>query len=331
MIKVIQIGLGPLGIQIAKYIQEKEGVETIAGIDIDPHISGKTLHDLDTELSKEVKVFPSLGDAIEGLDQTPDAAIVTTVSSLKKLIPQIEQLANKGISVVSTCEELAYPWDTEPVLSQELDQLCKKNNIACLGTGVNPGFLMDYLPSVLSSVCKNVDEIIVERVQDASARRIPFQKKIGAGLDLKAFRDKEKEGSLRHVGLSESVYLLAKALDLKLDEVTESLEPIVAETPFKSDAMSIDQGNARGVEQISIGYFKGERKLKMHFRAALGEPRSFDRITIKGTPSFVSEIDGGVNGDIATCAVTINCLKNIVKIPSGLHTMIDTPVPGYFA
>ncbi len=331
MINILQIGFGPLGIQIGKYIAQKENVRTTAVVDIEAKLLGKSLDSIDGKLPSNIYVFNDLKVAIESLEQKPDVAIITTVSSLKKLIPQIEDVAAFGIPVISTCEELSYPWKLQPEISQQIDTICTKNNIACLGTGVNPGFLMDYLPSVMSSVCKDIEMITVERIQDATPRRIPFQKKIGAGLTIEAFKQREKEGTLRHVGLQESMYLLASSIGFELDKVTESLNPVIADKPIETKDLSINKNDARGVEQIAYGYKNGVCKIKMHFKAAIGEARSYDKVTIKGTPSFSSEIDGGINGDIATCAIAINCINSVLKAPSGLHTMADIGVPGFIS
>lgn len=329
MIAVLQIGFGPLGIQIGKYITQKETVKTIAVVDVNSNFKGKTLRYFDSSLSSNVSVYASVNEALSSLEEKPSVAIITTVSSLEKLIPQVKEVAEYGIPVISTCEELSYPWTLQPELSKELDAICKNNNIACLGTGINPGFLMDYLPSVFSSVCKDIEHVTIERIQDATPRRVPFQKKIGAGLDLKTFKAKEATGTLRHVGLQESVYLLANSIGLKLDKVTESLEPVIADKEVTSEAISVKIGDARGVEQISHGYVNGECKITMHFKAAIGEVRSFDKITIKGTPNFTSEIDGGLNGDITTCAIAINSIQSVLKASSGLKTMADIGVPGF--
>lgn len=329
MITVLQIGFGPLGIQIGKYISQKETIKTTAVVDVNPNFKGRVLMSFDSALSKNIEIHNSVKTAMDALEEKPDIAIITTVSSLEKLIPQVKEVAAFGIPVISTCEELSYPWKLQPKLSQELDVICKKNQIACLGTGINPGFLMDYLPSVFSSVCKDIEHVTVERVQDATPRRVPFQKKIGAGLDLKAFKAKEATGTLRHVGLQESVYLLANSLGLELDSVSESLNPVIADQEVASSAIKVKEGDARGVEQISHGYIKGECKISMHFKAAIGEPRSYDKITIKGTPSFTSVIEGGLNGDITTCAIVINSIQSILKAPVGLQTMADIGVPGY--
>lgn len=329
MISILQIGFGPLGIQIGKYIAKKTTIKTVVGVDINSELKGKTLANLDSNLSKNTYIFSSVKEALTSISVKPDVAIITTLSSLEKLIPQIEEVAKFGIPLISTCEELSYPWVLQPELSKKLDNICKVHNIACLGTGVNPGFLMDYLPSVFTSVSKEIEHITVERVQDATPRRIPFQQKIGAGLTLEEFKKKEVKGTLRHVGLQESVYLLANSIGLELDNVTESLEPVIAEIAVASEAIKVQKGNARGVEQIAYGYVNGICKIKMHFKAAIGEPHSFDRVTIKGVPNFTSEIDGGINGDIATCAITINCINSVLKAPAGLQTMATIAVPGF--
>ncbi|CAL2093046.1 hypothetical protein [Tenacibaculum sp. 190524A02b] len=329
MITILQIGYGPLGVQIGKYIAQKSTVKTIAAVDINPLLKGKSLSELDKELPTNVIIFSSVEEALNNLKTKPDVAIITTVSSLEKLIPQVKEVAKFGIPVISTCEELSYPWKLQPKLSKQLDTICKENKITCLGTGVNPGFLMDYLPSVFTSISKDVSHILVERVQDATSRRIPFQQKIGAGLTIDTFREKEATGKLRHVGLQESVYLLANTIGIELDKVTESLDPVIAEADVASKAIKVKKGEARGVEQIAHGYKNGECKIKMHFKAAIGEPRSFDKVTIKGIPNFSSEIEGGINGDIATCAITINCINSILKAPVGLQTMATVAVPGF--
>ena len=328
MTNILQIGFGPLGIQIAKYIAAKSTLKTQAVVDLNPALRGQTLNAIDALLSVDVVIKSSISEALEPSSK-PAVALITTVSDLKRLIPQVRAIAEFGIPVVSTCEELSYPWILQPELSKELDDLCREKGIACLGTGVNPGFLMDYLPAVLTSICKNIDHIKVERIQDASPRRLPFQKKIGAGLSLKAFKAKEKEGVLRHVGLQESLYLLAQSAGLTLDNVTETLEPVIALNDIFTKTMTIKKGEARGVEQIAKGYQNGVCQLELHFKAAMGEARSYDKITIKGTPSFSSEIEGGINGDVATCAMTINSIKSVLKASPGLHTMADVALPGF--
>ncbi len=329
MTTVVQIGVGTLGIQIGKYIADKEQVKTVAAVDLNPDLKGKDFGELIQIGSSGVLIDDTIDSALAKLETKPDVAVITTVSSIKKLVSQIEEAAKLGLPIISTCEELSHPWEENPEAGKQIDDICKKYNVACLGTGVNPGFLMDYLPSVTTSICKEIKSITVERVQDATPRRVPFQKKIGAGLDLNAFHAKEKEGTLRHVGLKESVYFLASSIGLKLDKVTDDLHPVIAEEDVSIPSMDIKKGYARGVEQISHGYVGDKLKITMYFKAAIGEPKSFDKITVNGTPSFTSEIDGGINGDIATCAITINSIKSVLSAQPGLQTMATVSVPGF--
>jgi len=328
MIRILQVGFGPLGIQTARYISQKSTVKTVAVVDTNPVLFEISLSEISVELSHDITIKGSVAAALESLDEKPDIALVTTVSSLKDFIPQIEELAVFGLPVISTCEELSYPWNLQPDLSNRLDKLCKKHSIACLGTGVNPGFLMDYLPMVLSTVCRDVKSISITRVQDATSRRVPFQQKIGAGLTIEQFEEKKNRGVLRHVGLQESLYFLAAGLNVSMDKVTEELQPVVADKIINNNNTQIQIGDVRGVEQLAQGFINGEVFITMYFKAAVGEPRSYDQITIEGTPSFSNLIEGGINGDIATCSIAINCIKSVLKAVPGLHTMADIAVSG---
>jgi 4-hydroxy-tetrahydrodipicolinate reductase len=229
-----------------------------------------------------------------------------------RLEPQVVEAARCGLDVVSTCEELAFPWRTAPEVAARLDAVCRKHRVTCLGTGVNPGFLMDFLPCILTGVSQQVRKITVQRVQDASVRRVPFQQKIGAGLTRAEFRRKQAEGTLRHVGLTESTYLIAHAMNWELTKVTESLRPVLATGAVTTGYKPIAKGMARGVEQIGRGYIGGREVIRLHFRAAVGEPRSFDRIEIKGCPDVVSEI-------------VLNAVRSVIAAAPGLKTMLDVP------
>jgi len=247
------------------------------------------------------------------------------------LEPQVVELARAGLNIVSTCEELSFPWKKQPQIAKRIDTICKQHGVACIGTGVNPGFLMDFLPCILTAVCQHVKCIRVTRFQDASSRRIPFQQKIGAGLPLAEFRTKVAAGTLRHVGITESLHMIARHLGWKLTRVTESLHPVIAKRAIRSGYKPIRRGQVCGVEQIGRAACKGREVLKLHFRATVGEPVSFDRVEIAGEPSFTSLIAGGINGDIASCAITINAIRSIVKAAPGLRTMIDLPPAGFTA
>lgn len=329
MIKVIHVGIGPLGQKVVKDSLQRKGIKIVGAVDLDPQKVGKDLGELCNVDALEITVNKTLEEALDGKEA--DVAIVTTLSNLERIEDQLTDLAAAGLDIVSTCEELSYPWETQPEVAERINEACQKHGITCLGTGVNPGFLMDYLPAVLSSVCQEVQKVKVTRVQDASSRRIPFQQKIGAGLSDQQFEEKKKNGTLRHVGLTESVYMIARALEWELDRVEETLEPVRAKKPVSSGYTEIQNGKPSGVEQFGRGFVAGEEKIILHFRAAVGEEKSFDKVEIEGTPGFRSVIDGGINGDIATSAITVNAVASVVSAGAGLKTMLDIPVPSSFS
>jgi 4-hydroxy-tetrahydrodipicolinate reductase len=328
MIDIVHIGLGPLGQMMVRSALARGCFRIVGAVDTDPAKIGKDLGEFCGLARVGVTISGSLDEAIRG--KSPQAAVVATVSSLAAFEPQVAQLAKAKLPVVSTCEELSYPWRTQPELAGRIDRICRDNGIACVGTGVNPGYLMDFLPAVLTGLCQKVTGVRVWRIQDASIRRIPFQQKIGAGLTLEQFEAKRVAGTLRHVGLPESVDFVAARLGWKLDRTTQSLEPVVAERDIATGYKPISKGMARGVQQVGRGYVGNDEVITLMFRAAVGEPESYEEVRIEGDPAISSRIAGGVNGDIATCAVTLNAVRSILEVGPGLKTMADLPGLSWF-
>ncbi len=300
----------------------------VAAVDKDPALKGKDLGELCSTGSMGVPVSPSLQQAL-GKGEA-DVVVLTTVSDLARIVPQIEEILRFGLPVVTTCEELAFPWETAPETASRIDGLAKEAGVAVLATGVNPGFLMDTLPVALSAVCQRVDAVKVSRIQDASARRVPFQRKIGAGLTLEEFEDKKKLGSLRHVGLTESMQMIASRIGWKLDRTEDLVTPVVAKKRIDTGSISIQEGMAAGVQQIGRGFVGPEEKITLTFRASIGEPSPEDKVELLGIPHIVSTIQGGVHGDVATCAITLNAIGQVLLAEPGLKTMVDLPPISYF-
>lgn len=244
-----------------------------------------------------------------------DCAIVTTVSDLARCAETLEPLLARGLAVVSTCEELSFPWLRHDELAGELDALAKQHGGRLLGTGVNPGFLMDLMPVVVAQVCHEVNTVKVSRIQDATTRRLPFRQKIGAGLSLEAFQRKVDDGTLRHVGMGESLHFISRYLELPIEHWDECLEPVTNE-----------KGTASGVRQVARGYRGQEVIIELEFVAAVGQPDPCDRIVIGGLPAIDLVFTGGVHGDIATSAVVLNAIARLVPAPPGLHTMATLPI-----
>ena len=328
MISTVHIGMGPLGQMMLRYAVERRCFNIVGAVDSDPEKVGKDLGQLCGLDPLGITIRDNLKEGIA--DQPVDVALLTTVSSLVALESQVAELAEAKLNIVSTCEELFFPWKTHPDMAGRIDELCRRNGVACVGTGVNPGYLMDFLPTVLTGLCQNVTKVEVWRVQDASVRRIPFQQKIGAGLTLEEFEAKRKAGTLRHVGLPESVDFIAERLGWKLDRKTESLEPVIAARQINTGYKPISKGMACGVQQVGRGFVGDREVITLNFRAAVGEPEPYDQVHIDGQPPIRSRITGGVNGDIATCAITLNAARSILQTSPGLKTMAQIPPIAYF-
>ncbi len=328
MINTVHVGIGPLGQKMVRYAVERGCFNIVGAVDPDPQKAGKDLGELCGIEPLGIIVRDNLNDAIA--NRSADVALLTTVSTLVALESQVAELAEARLNIVSTCEELFFPWKTNPEVAGRIDEICRENGVACVGTGVNPGYLMDMLPTVLTGLCQNVRKVEVWRVQDASVRRIPFQQKIGAGLTLKEFEARKKAGTLRHVGLPESVDFIAHRLGWKLDRNTETLEPVIAERPIDGGYKPIAKGMACGVHQVGRGFVGGQEVITLNFRAAVGEPESYDQVHIDGEPKIQSRIAGGVNGDIATCAITLNAIRSVLQASPGLKTMADIPPIAFF-
>lgn len=328
MINTVHLGIGPLGRRMVKYAVERGCFNIVGAVDPDPDKAGKELGELCGIKPLGITVSSNLDEVIRG--KSVEVAFVTTVSSIVSLESQVVELAKAKLHIISTCEELFFPWNTQPEVSRRIDQICRENGVVCLGTGVNPGYMMDFLPTALSGVCQDVRSVKVWRVQDASVRRIPFQQKIGAGLTLEEFEAKKSSGTLRHIGLPESVDFIADRLGWKLDRNVETLDPVIAETQINSGYKPISKGMVCGVHQVGRGFVGDKEVITLTFRAAVGERESYDHVHIEGEPPIQSRIMDGVNGDIATCAITLNAVRSVLGSSPGLKTMGDIPPIAFF-
>jgi hypothetical protein len=327
-VKVVLYGVGAVGSLIAKFLLEKEGVEIVGAIDIAKDKVGRDLGEvLGIERTLKIKVSSDTDSVLSKVGA--DVAIHTTSSFLKGTYPQIASIIKHGVKVISTCEELSYPYYSEPEIAEEINALAKKHNATVLGTGVNPGFLMDTLVITLTAVCQKIERIRAVRVMDAATRRLPFQKKIGAGLTVKQFQQKIEDKQITgHVGLKQSIAMIADALAWKLDEITaEPVEPIVAKKPMESKAVKVRAGDVAGLRQKARGLMKNREVVILEFQAFIGAEDEYDSITIEGVPRIEQKIKPCVHGDAGTIAMVVNSIPKVINAPFGLFTMKDLPLP----
>jgi 4-hydroxy-tetrahydrodipicolinate reductase len=320
--------LGPIGAGVVRQVANRKGLTIVGAVDIDPAKVGRDLGDVcGVGRALRVKVTDDLARTIKAV--RPDVAVLCTSSSLKKVVTEFSTVLKLKVPIVSTTEELAYPVKSNRGAARKIDELAKRARVAVLGTGVNPGFTMDALPIALTGVCERVDAIEVDRVQDASIRRLPFQQKIGAGLTRDEFMERVKGGTVRHVGLAESITMIADAMGWKLDRVTDEIEPKMAEKAVSSQFLTVAPGLVCGLIQDGVGYRKGKPVIKLHMEAYLGAPESYDAVRVAGSPALNMKIAGGVHGDIATASITVNSIPKVLQAAPGLRTMRDMVLPSF--
>jgi 4-hydroxy-tetrahydrodipicolinate reductase len=324
-IRAVQFGCGPIGCAVAKLAIQRPNIELVGAVDIDRKKIGR---DLGEFMGFRKTLGIPITDDLDGLFAKTNADVVfhQTSSSLKRVAPELIKILGFGVNIVSTTEELAFPFATQRELAAEIDKVAKANRVTVLGTGVNPGFVMDSWILFMTAVCQEVKKVKAVRIQDARTRRLPFQKKIGAGCTPEEFRKLVEAGTLRHVGLAESIAMIADGLGWILDDITESIEPVIAKGPVQSPYISVEPGQAAGVRQIGRGLKRKDEMITLEFEASLGAPESYDGIYITGIPNMEVVIKGGTHGDIATAAIVVNAARRVIEAEPGLLTMKDIPI-----
>ena len=328
-IRAIQYGVGPIGASIARLMREKQAIEICGAIDTDPAKVGRDLGEVvgASDAPWGVKIS---SDAREVLEQSADVVIHSTSSSLPKVMDQLLACLEAEACIVSTCEELSYPYRTHPELSAKLDAAAKDWGVALVGTGVNPGFVMDKLVVTLAAVSQRIEHAKALRIVDASKRRLPLQKKIGAGMTVDEFRKQVAVGVIKHVGLPESVAMVADSLNLPVEEITETIEPMVASERVQTEYLTVEAGQAAGVHQIARGIGGGKELVYLELQMYVGAKDPADTVELKGHPNISLVIPGGSHGDIATASVVVNSIPVILDAPAGLRTSRDLPI-GFFS
>ncbi len=323
-LKVLHYGLGPIGQGVARLVLETPGLKIVGATDLDPELAGRDLGDLLGLPKLRVKV----DDAPERLLRRvqADVAILCTSSSLEDVKAPLELLLKHGLHVISTCEELAFPVPAAARSAQALDDLARRKHVSVLATGVNPGYAMDALALALTAPCSQVKRVSVTRVVDAGTRRLPLQRKVGAGLTLPQFRRAQNENSVRHVGLAQSAHMLAAGLGFRLDKVEETLEPAIAPRDLQTEYLRIPAGCAAGIKQAARGYAAGELVVNLDLQMYVGASPARDHVLVDGTPSIDMTLAGGIPGDSATAALLVNCLPKLMAARPGLLTMRDLPL-----
>jgi 4-hydroxy-tetrahydrodipicolinate reductase len=325
VLKVALCGLGPIGQGVAKLALETPGLKVTGAADVSESLAGQ---DLGTVLGLprklRMRVLPDVRKLLRR--GRPDVVVLSTTSAVKHVKGQVLALVNKRVNVVTTCEELAFPTPKHLSAFREIDRAARSKRVSVLATGVNPGYTMDALALMLTAPCASVARVSVTRVVDAGTRRLPLQRKVGAGLNLAQFRRALTEGNVRHVGLVESVHMIASSLGWTLDKVEETVEPAIAPRDLDTAYLRVPAGAVAGVKQVARGYRKEDAVVSLDLQMYVGAESPRDHVMIDGVPPIDMTIAGGVAGDIATAAIVINAIPKLMAARPGFLTMRDLPL-----
>ena len=322
-IKVALMGLGAIGRGIARCALQKPDLEIVAAIDLDPQRVGRKLADVVDAPCPDVTIGSDAG--AEMRKAAGGVLLHATGSRLDRVEGELAQALTAGLSVVSTCEELSYPWLRHPEIAERLDKLAQKRKLALLGTGVNPGFVMDRLPATLGAVCGRVERVLVTRVVDSRTRRRQLQMKTGAGLNEEEFDRGVDEGALGHVGLMESAALAALGVGLEVDEVDESIDPVEADEDMQGDGFTVPKGGIVGIKQVARAFHDGKEVANLDLTIALGAPSPRDEIELVGDPGIKVLVPGGTQGDRATAWTVVHAAPLVAGSEPGLISVLDLP------
>jgi len=319
--RVTIVGLGAIGREVLKALLGKRSVRVVAVAD--PALGG---HDAGVVAGLEPLGIPIEATLTNALTTPTDVVVVLTTSGSAEMLPIVEEAAARQAHVVSTCEDLAFADWATPDVAAQIDAVARAGRIAVLGTGVNPGFVMDRLPLVLAGACVSVNAVTIERVVDAAKRRAPLRAKVGAGLTVAEFEAGVAARTLGHRGLSESCALLGRGLGWVFDEIRTHIGPVVATAA--SPRAGVAEGRVAGLRQTAQGILDGRTRVSLTLEMSLSAPAPHDRIVIDGDPPLDMTLAEGTHGDRGTVAAVVNALGVIRTMAPGLRTVADLPASG---
>ena len=322
-VPVVVMGLGAIGHAVAQAALRSPEVKLVGAVDTSPQLKGRPLSEVLGVPAGRLKVQGSLAEA---LGRVKGAVLLhATASRLPQVMDQLLGAVNLGMSVVSTCEELAFPWFRYPEQAERLARAAEEAGVVVLGTGVNPGFAMDRLPATLGAACGEVRHARVERVVDARTRRPALQRKIGAGLTEAEFLAAAERDAVGHVGLLESAALLALGLGMDCDDFEEELYPVLAEEDIRGGAFPVKAGRVAGIHQVATALSEGQERVRLELTLALGAEEVGDRVRLDADLPVEFEVKGGLAGDVATANLVVNAAPRVTAAEPGLLTVLELP------
>lgn len=325
-LRVVSFGLGPIGLAAARLALQKTSLELVGAVDVDSLKVGKDLGDL-LELGRTTGIVVE-ADADAALARlAPDVVLHCTSSFLPAVEDQLRTAIRHGVDVVSSSEELLVPEQQHPELAQELDAAARAGGVSVLGTGVNPGFAMDFLAVIASAVTFDVQAVRCVRVVDAATRRLPLQRKVGAGLSKAEFHERLATGQFGHIGMRESVALVARGLGFAVDRIEHEVEPVIAPEDHKTPYLVVKEEEVAGIRNQGFGYVGKRAVVHLDLSMYVGAPDPHDEIELESVPPIHLKFPEGIPGDQATAAILVNNVHGVAAARPGLLTVLDVAPP----
>jgi 4-hydroxy-tetrahydrodipicolinate reductase len=333
-VKIAIWGFGAMGGGMAEVLLRKKGVDVVGVCDIHPDRVGKSMFEvlgMARGDRQDVIIKSDINQVIS--KKSADVVLLCTDSFTAKTFDKIKLIVELGINVVSSAEEMSYPKAKEPKLAEEIDRLAKANGVSVLGTGINPGLMMDLLAILMTGACTDVEFVRCERVNSLSPFGPAVMEEQGVGISLDKFNKLSAEGHLAgHVGFNESIAMICDAIGWKLDKAVEqTMAPIVSNVYRKSKYAEVQPGDVAGCTMKGFGHVGGKLAVEMlhpqQIEPELEGTNTGDYVVIKGTPNVNLSNKPEIPGGIGTIAMCINMIPHVINARPGLHTMIDLPVP----
>ncbi|CEH33875.1 2,4-diaminopentanoate dehydrogenase [Romboutsia lituseburensis] len=332
-VKVGIWGFGAMGSGMAKMLLKKKGIDIVGVCDMHPERVNKSMYEvLGCERGEKPEVIINSDANVVFTEECADVVLIATDSFTKGAFDKIKHVLERKINVISTAEEMAYPQAQEPELAKELDKIAKENGVSVLGTGINPGFVLDLLILALTGTCEEVDYIKAARVNDLSPFGTAVMVEQGVGVTKEVFEKGVEDGSIAgHVGFPESIRMITDGIGWNLEKIDQTREPIMSNVYRKSEYAEVQAGNVAGCRQCGYGYVDGQMKVEMeHPQQILPHLEGLstgDYVSIKGTPNIDLQITPEIPGGIGTIAMCVNSIPHVINAIPGLKTMLDIPVP----
>lgn len=321
-VEVAIVGLGSIGGAVVREAAALDDLVITAAVDIDPSMSGRDAGECCGLERIGLPIAAELQTALR--ESSPDVVMIATGSHVEAVAPLVISALAAGAHAVSSCEELAWPWRTSPDLSAEIDSAARAVGRSVIGVGVNPGFVQDLLVLAVGGASRNIRAVSGIRKVDLSTRRAPLLAKMGVGLTADEFVSERSAGRLGHIGLEQSLDLVAAGLGWEVDDLVIEDGSLIAETDLRAGPNLIGEGLVRGMWMRGIALSAG-REIRLELEMGVGTLPE-DRIEVNGQPPVKVVIEGGLSGDEATVSRMVNAIDLVVSARPGLLSVLDLPI-----